>query len=283
MEIKKVGVIGCGLMGSGIAQVCAQSGYQTVVSEINDDLLNKGLGMLKSNLARNVEKGKLPAQERDAILGRLKGTTKMADFAGCDLVIEVVVENMELKKKIFTDLDKICPPHAILASNTSCLSVIEMAMATKKPDKVLGMHFFNPVPVMKLLELVRTIASSEETVNTVKAFGKSIDKTVIVAQDMPGFVVNRLLTPYLLDAMRMLEAGLATREDIDQGMMLGCNHPMGPLTLSDFIGLDTLYFIANIMYEEFKEPRFAPPLLLKKMVAAGRLGRKSGRGFYEYK
>jgi len=283
MEIKKVGVIGCGLMGSGIAQVCAQSGYQTVVSEINDDLLNKGLGMLKSNLARNVEKGKLPAQERDAILGRLKGTTKMADFAGCDLVIEVVVENMELKKKIFTDLDKICPPHAILASNTSCLSVIEMAMATKKPDKVLGMHFFNPVPVMKLLELVRTIASSEETVNTVKAFGKSIDKTVIVAQDMPGFVVNRLLTPYLFDAMRMLEAGLATREDIDQGMMLGCNHPMGPLTLSDFIGLDTLYFIANIMYEEFKEPRFAPPLLLKKMVAAGRLGRKNGRGFYEYK
>jgi len=283
MEIKKVGVLGCGLMGSGIAQVCAQSGYQTVVSEINDDLLNKGLGMLKSNLARNVEKGKLPAQERDAILGRLKGTTKMADFAGCDLVIEVVVENMELKKKIFTDLDKICPPHAILASNTSCLSVIEMAMVTKKPDKVLGMHFFNPVPVMKLLELVRTIASSEETVNTVKAFGKSIDKTVIVAQDMPGFVVNRLLTPYLFDAMRMLEAGLATREDIDQGMMLGCNHPMGPLTLSDFIGLDTLYFIANIMYEEFKEPRFAPPLLLKKMVAAGRLGRKSGRGFYEYK
>ena len=283
MEIKKVGVVGCGLMGSGIAQVCAQSGYQTVVSEINDDLLNKGLGMLKSNLARNVEKGKLPAQERDAILGRLKPTTKMADFAGCDLVIEVVVENMELKKKIFADLDKICPPHAILASNTSCLSVIEMAMATKKPDKVLGMHFFNPVPVMKLLELVRTIASSEETVNTVKAFGNSIDKTVIVAQDMPGFVVNRLLTPYLFDAMRMLEAGLATREDIDQGMMLGCNHPMGPLTLSDFIGLDTLYFIANIMYEEFKEPRFAPPLLLKKMVAAGRLGRKSGRGFYEYK
>ena len=283
MEIKKVGVVGCGLMGSGIAQVCAQSGYQTVVSEINDDLLNKGMGMLKSNLSRNVEKGRLPAQERDAILGRLKGTTKMADFAGCDLVIEVVVENMELKKKIFTDLDKICPPHAILASNTSCLSVIEMAMATKKPDKVLGMHFFNPVPVMKLLELVRTIASSEETVNTVKAFGNSIDKTVIVAQDMPGFVVNRLLTPYLFDAMRMLEAGLATREDIDQGMMLGCNHPMGPLTLSDFIGLDTLYFIANIMYEEFKEPRFAPPLLLKKMVAAGRLGRKSGRGFYEYK
>ena len=283
MEIKKVGVVGCGLMGSGIAQVCAQSGYQTVVSEINDDLLNKGLGMLKSNLARNVEKGKLPAQERDAILGRLKGTTKMADFTGCDLVIEVVVENMDLKKKIFADLEKICPPHAILASNTSCLSVIEMAMATKKPDKVLGMHFFNPVPVMKLLELVRTIASSEETVNTVRAFGKSIDKTVIVAQDMPGFVVNRLLTPYLFDAMRMLEAGLATREDIDQGMMLGCNHPMGPLTLSDFIGLDTLYFIANIMYEEFKEPRFAPPLLLKKMVAAGRLGRKSGRGFYEYK
>jgi len=283
MEIKKVGVVGCGLMGSGIAQVCAQSGFQTVVSEINDDLLNKGMGMIKKNLSRSVEKGKLAAQEKDAILGRLKATTKMADFAGCDLVMEVVVENMELKKKIFADLDKICPPQAILASNTSCLSVMDMAMATKRPDKVLGMHFFNPVPVMKLLELVKTIASSEETVNAAKAFGKSIDKTVVVAQDLPGFVVNRLLTPYLFDAIRMLEAGVATREDIDQGMVLGCNHPMGPLTLSDFIGLDTIYFIANNMYEEFKEPKFAPPMLLKKMVAAGRLGRKSGRGFYEYK
>ena len=283
MEIKKVGVVGCGLMGSGIAQVCAQSGFQTVVSEINDDLLNKGMGMIKTNLSKSVEKGKLAAQEKDAILGRLKATTNMADFTGCDLVIEVVVENMQVKKKIFTDLEKICPPHAVLASNTSCLSVMDMAMATKKPDKVLGMHFFNPVPVMKLLELVQTIASSEETMKTANAFGKSIGKTVIVAKDMPGFVVNRLLTPYLFDAIRMLEAGVATREDIDQGMMLGCNHPMGPLTLSDFVGLDTLLFVANAMYDEFKEPRFAPPTLLKKMVTAGRLGRKSGRGFYEYK
>lgn len=239
--------------------------------------------MIKTNLSKSVEKGKLAAQEKDAILGRLKPTTKMADFTGCDLVIEVVVENMDLKKKIFADLDKICPPQAILASNTSCLSVMDMAMATKRPDKVLGMHFFNPVPVMKLLELVQTIASSEETMKTANAFGKSIGKTVIVAKDMPGFVVNRLLTPYLFDAIRMLESGVATREDIDQGMVLGCNHPMGPLTLSDFVGLDTLCFVANAMYDEFKEPRFAPPMLLKKMVAAGRLGRKSGRGFYEYK
>jgi len=283
MEIKKVGVVGCGLMGSGIAQVCAQSGLQTVVSEINDDLLNKGMGMIKTNLSKSVEKGKLAAQEKDAILGRLKATTNMTDFTGCDLVIEVVVENMQVKKKIFADLEKICPPHAILASNTSCLSVMDMAMATKKPDKVLGMHFFNPVPVMKLLELVQTIATSEETLKTIRAFGKSIDKTVIVAKDSPGFVVNRLLVPYLFDAMRMLESGMATREDIDQGMQLGCNHPMGPLTLADFVGLDTLYFIANAMYDDYKEPRFAPPMLLKKMVAAGRLGRKSGRGFYEYK
>jgi 3-hydroxybutyryl-CoA dehydrogenase len=283
MEIKKVGVVGCGLMGSGIAQVCAQSGLQTVVSEINDDLLNKGMGMIKTNLSKSVEKGKLAAAEKDAILGRMKATTNMADFTGCDLVIEVVVENMQVKKKIFADLEKICPPHAILASNTSCLSVMDMAMATKKPDKVLGMHFFNPVPVMKLLELVQTIATSEETMKTIRAFGKTIDKTVIVAKDSPGFVVNRLLVPYLFDAMRMLESGQATREDIDQGMQLGCNHPMGALTLSDFVGLDTLYFIANAMYDDYKEPRFAPPMLLKKMVAAGRLGRKSGRGFYEYK
>jgi 3-hydroxybutyryl-CoA dehydrogenase len=188
-----------------------------------------------------------------------------------------------LKRELLGKLDAICKRETIFATNTSSFSIAELASCTTRPEKFVGMHFFNPVPVMKLLELVRTIASSEETVNTAKAFGESIDKTVIVAQDMPGFVVNRLLTPYLFDAMRMLEAGLATREDIDQGMMLGCNHPMGPLTLSDFIGLDTLYFIANIMYEEFKEPGFAPPLLLKKMVAAGRLGRKSGRGFYEYK
>ncbi len=283
MEIKKVGVVGCGLMGSGIAQVCIQSGYQTVVSEINDQLLGKGMAGIESNLAKTVAKGKLTQEQKDIIWGRLKGTTNVADFADCQLVIEVIVEKMEAKKKLFSDLDRICPPEALLASNTSCLSIIEMAGATRKPDKVLGMHFFNPPPTMRLVEVIKTISTSQESVDAAKKFVTSVGKVPVEAQDLPGFVVNRLLVPYLFDAMRLLEAGAATREDIDQGMVLGCNHPMGPLTLSDFVGLDTLYFIANNMYEEFKEPRFAPPVLLKKMVAAGRLGRKSGRGFYEYK
>jgi len=282
MKIEKVGVVGCGLMGAGIAQVCAQTGYQTVVSEINDELLNKGLGMIKTQLAKSVEKGKLAKEDEEAILGRLKGTTNIEDFANCDVVIEAVVENMELKKRIFADLDRICPAHAVLATNTSCLSVTEIAMATKRPDQVIGTHFFNPVPVMKLLEVVTTIVSSEETLNTVKGFGESLGKTVIVAKDTPAFIVNRLLAPFMLEAIRMLEAGLATREDIDNGMVLGLNHPMGPLTLADFVGLDTMFYITEAMYAETKDPKFAAPLILKRMVTAGHLGRKTGKGFYDY-
>jgi len=282
MEIKKVGVLGCGLMGAGIAQISAQSNYPVVVSEINEELLNKGLKIIDKTLAKSVEKGKLAEQDKAAIQSRLKGTTNVEDFADCDLIVEAVVENMDLKKKIFADLDRICPPHAVLATNTSCLSVTEIAMATKRPDQVIGMHFFNPVPVMKLLEVVTTIVSSEETLKTVKAFGESLGKTVIVAKDTPAFIVNRVLTPLMLEAIRVLEAGLATREDIDNGMVLGCNHPMGPLTLADFVGLDTMYYITEAMYAESKDPKFAAPLLLKRMVTAGQLGRKTGKGFYDY-
>ncbi len=282
MEIKKVGVVGCGLMGAGIAQVSAQSNYPVVVSEINEELLNKGLKIIDKNLAKSVEKGKLAEQDKAAIQGRLQGTTNIEDFADCDLIVEAAVENMDLKKKIFADLDRICPPHAVLATNTSCLSVTEIAMATKRPDHVIGTHFFNPVPVMKLLEVVTTIISSEETLNAVKAFGDSLGKTVIVAKDTPAFIVNRVLTPLMLEAIRVLEAGLATREDIDNGMVLGCNHPMGPLTLADFVGLDTMYYITEAMYAESKDPKFAAPLLLKRMVTAGHLGRKTGKGFYDY-
>lgn len=282
MEIKKVGVVGCGLMGSGITQVCAQSGYQVVVSEVNDTLLNKGLASIGSRLARDVEKNRLSAQERDSILGRIKGTTSTSDFFDCDMVIEAAIEIIDLKKKIFAELDKICPAHAILASNTSCLSIIDMAVATSRPEKVLGLHFFNPAPVMKLLEIVRTIATSEETLKIGQDFGDSLGKTLIIAQDTPGFIVNRLAVPFTINAIRMLEAGVASREDIDAGVHLGLNHPMGPLTLADFLGLDTLYHIATAMYEDFREPQYQPPILLKKMVAAGWLGRKTGKGFYEY-
>ncbi len=282
MEIKKVGIVGCGLMGAGIAQTSAQSNYPVVVSEINEELLNKGLKIIDKTLAKSVEKGKLAEQDKAAIQGRVKGTTNVEDFADCDLIVEAAIENMDLKKKIFADLDRICPPHAVLATNTSCLSVTEIAMATKRPNQVIGMHFFNPVPVMKLLEVVTTIISSEETLKTVKAFGESLGKTVIVAKDTPAFIVNRLLTPLMLEAIRVLEAGLATREDIDNGMVLGCNHPMGPLTLADFVGLDTMYYITEAIYAESKDPKFAAPLLLKRMVTAGHLGRKTGKGFYDY-
>lgn len=283
MQIKKVGVVGAGVMGAGIAQVCAQSGYQTVVSEINQQLLDKGLGTIKTSLAKGVEKGRLTQSDMEATLARLKGTLNTQDFDDCDLIIEAAVENMELKKKLFADLDKICPPHTILGTNTSALSVIEIAMATKRPEKVAGIHFFNPPPLMKLVELVITIVTSNETIDTIKAFGQSIGKTVVLAKDAPGFIVNRLFVPYLLDSIRMFEANYATKEDIDQAAKLGLNYPMGPLELSDLIGLDTLHFVASVMYEEFKDPRFVSPVLLKKMVAAGQLGRKTGKGFYEYK
>lgn len=282
MEIKKIGVVGCGLMGSGIAEVCARSGYDVVVREVNDELLQKGLDRIRKSMAKGVQRGKLTQEEMDAALARIQGTTKMEDFAPCDLVIEAVVEKMEVKKQVFAELDAICPPHAILASNTSSLCITEMASATKRPDKVLGMHFFNPPPIMPLLELVRTILTSDETLRTAQEFGKSVGKTTVVAKDTPGFIVNLLLVPYLLDAVRALENGVATKEDIDTAIKLGLHHPMGPLTLLDFIGLDTTLYIAEAMYEEFKDPRYAPPPLLRRMVLAGHLGRKSGRGFYEY-
>ncbi len=283
MEIKQVGVVGCGQMGGGIAQVSAQSGYQVTVSEVNEELLNKGLAAINSSLAKAVEKERITPQDKEAAISRIKGITSMKDLSSCDLVIEAAIENLELKKKIFAELDSVCPKHAILATNTSCLSIMDMAVATGRPDRVLGLHFFNPAPLMKLMEVVRTIATSDETVKIGREFGQSLGKTVIIARDAPGFVVNRLLVPQLLNAIRMLEAGIATREDIDTGMTLGLNHPIGPLALSDLVGLDTLLFIANSTYDEFKDPQFAPPVLLSKMVTAGWLGRKTGKGFYDYK
>jgi len=251
MEIKQVGVVGCGQMGGGITQVCAQSGYPVIVSEINEELLNKGLASINSSLTKAVAKERITQQDKDATLARIKGTTDMKDFSNCDLVIEAAIENLDLKKKIFVELDKICPKPAILATNTSCLSIIDIAMATTRPDKVLGLHFFNPPPAMKLLEIVKTIATSNETLEIGKNFGKSLGKTTIIAKDAPAFIVNRLMVPQILNAIRMLEAGVATKEDIDTGVTLGLNHPLGPLGLADFVGLDTLYFIANSMGKGF--------------------------------
>ena len=283
MEIIKVGVVGCGQMGGGITQVCAQSGYPVVVSEINDELLKKGLAAIDSLLTRSVQKEKITRQDKDATLARIKGTTDTGDFGDCDLVIEAAIENPDLKKKIFSNLDKVCNEHAILATNTSCLSIIDMAVATKRPDKVLGLHFMNPVPVMKLLEVVKTVATSEETLDAGKKFGKSLGKTIVIARDAPGFIVNRLMVPQILNAIRMLESGVATREDIDTSLTLGLNHPLGPLALADLVGLDTLLFIANGIYDECRDAQYAAPTLLKKMVTAGWLGRKKGKGFYDYK
>jgi len=282
MEIKKLGVVGCGIMGGGIAQVAAQAGYDVVVSEINDQLLQKGMAGITAQLARGVEKGRITQQDKDATLKRIKGTTNTKDFGDRDLIIEAVIENMDLKKKVFADLDKVAPQHAILASNSSCLSVIDMAKATKRPEQVVGMHFFNPVPVMKLLEVIKTIVSSQESVDAAKKFGEAIGKTVIVVPDVPAFVVDQLANPLILHAITMVQNGVATAEQIDTGVRLGLNHPMGPLALADLVGLDTILFIANALYDELKDPKFAPPTLLKKMVAAGWLGRKSGKGFYQY-
>lgn len=282
MEIKTVGVVGCGLMGSGIVELVAKNGYNVIVREINDDFLNKGLARIQNSMGRAVERGKLPAAERDSTWGRIKGTTKMADLADVDLAIEAAIENLDLKKSIFKEMDEITRPEIILASNTSSLAVTEMASMTHKPEKVLGLHFFNPVPVMPLLEMVRTFLTSEETYQTALKFGEGLGKTVIVSKDAPGFIVNALLVPYLLDSVRMYENGFASKEDIDTGIRLGLNHPMGPLTLLDFVGLDTTLFIADEMYKELKDPRFAAPALLRRMVTAGYWGRKSGKGFYDY-
>ena len=282
MAIRKVGVVGLGLMGSGIAQVCAQSGLPTVAREVDAGLVEKGLGRIRKFLDDGVAKGKVEAAVRDQTLANLKGTTQVADLADCDLVIEAIVENLDAKRALFTELDKVASPGAIFASNTSSLSVTEMAAMTKRPGRFIGLHFFNPVPLMKLVEVVSTIVTEPAVLEEGKAFVGQIGKTPVTARDTTGFVVNRLLVPYLLDAIRMLEAGVASREDIDNAMKLGCGYPMGPLTLLDFVGLDTTYYIANIMFDEFKEPSFAPPPLLKRMVLAGHHGKKSGRGFYDY-
>lgn len=282
MKINKVGVVGCGLMGSGIAQVCAQSGYRVVVLEANEELLKKGLTSIDKFLTKSVEKGKISQQDKEATLGRIKGTVEISDFGDCDLTVEAIIEKMDAKKKVFAQLDKICPRDAILATNTSALSITDIATATGRLDKVLGLHFFNPVPIMKILEVVRTIATSDDTVETCREFGRSIGKSIVVCKDTPGFVINRLSIPFALNAIRMLESGIASREDIDTAISLGLNHPMGPLALADFLGIDTLYYAASDMYERLKEPQYAPPVLLQNMVAAGWYGRKAGKGFYDY-
>jgi 3-hydroxybutyryl-CoA dehydrogenase len=282
MAIEKVGVVGCGLMGSGIAQTVAQAGLQVTVREVSADLIDKGFANIDKSLARLVQRGTLTAVERDATRNRLRGTTKLDDLAGCDFIIEAITEQLPAKKELFRALDAVCPPQTIYASNTSSLSITGMAVATRRPERFVGLHFFNPVPIMKLAEVIRTIATDPKVYLEVVAFAGRLGKTAVRTSDRTGFVVNRLLVPYLLDAVRALEEGVATIPDIDQAMKLGCGHPMGPLTLLDFVGLDTTYYIANIMFDEFKERRFAPPPLLKRMVMAGWNGRKSGRGFYEY-
>jgi 3-hydroxybutyryl-CoA dehydrogenase len=280
--LKRVGVVGCGLMGSGIVQVSAAAGIETMVREVDQPTLDKGLGRIRKFLEGGVEKGKLTAEEKDKTLANIKGTTKLEDLAPCELVVEAAIENIAAKREVFSTLDKVVKPDAVLASNTSSLSITEIAAATGHPERVLGLHFFNPVPLMKLVEIIRALPTAEPAFDRAKGFVEQIGKTAVVCKDTPGFVVNRLLVPYLLDAVRLLESGLASREDIDNGMKLGCGYPMGPLTLLDFVGLDTTYYIANIMFDEFRQPQFAAPPLLKRMVLAGYMGRKSGRGFYEY-
>ena len=278
--MKKVGVLGCGLMGSGIAEVSARAGYETVVREVDEAFLKKGLARIEGSLARAVEKGKLKAEEKAAM--RLSGTTKLEDLKDCDIVIEAIIENLELKKETYAALDRICKPETIFCSNTSSLTITEMSMATKRADRFAGLHFFNPVPVMKLVEVVQTILTSAATQKAVFDFAKSLGKEPVAARDNSGFIVNRLLVPYLLDAIRALEEGVGSVEDIDKGMQLGCAYPMGPFTLLDFVGIDTAYYISEIMFTEYREKRFAPPPLMKKMVLAGLYGKKTGKGFYEY-
>ena len=280
--IQKVGVLGCGLMGSGIAQVIASAGYSTTVREVAEDFLKKGMAGIEKSLGKFVEKGTLTAQQRTETLGRLKATTNFDDLADCDIVIEAITENLQTKRETFAALDKVVKPGAIFASNTSSLVITEMMTATKRVDRFIGMHFFNPVPLMKLVEVVSTITTSPDVMDQAMKFATSLGKVPIRTSDRSGFIVNRLLVPYLLDAIRALEEGAGSVEDIDKGMKLGCGHPMGPFTLLDFVGLETTYYIANIMFEEFRERRFAPPPLLKRLVLAGHHGKKTGRGFYDY-
>lgn len=282
MDIKTVGVLGCGLMGGGIAQVSAAAGFKTIVREVNQAALDKGMARMSKFLDAGVEKGKMTAEQRAAILGNLTGTTDFAAMSECDLIIEAIVENVDVKVEAYAALEKVVGAHTVFASNTSSLCIMELAARTGRPDKFGGLHFFNPVPLMKLVEVIRALTTSDETYKTLFDFAVAIGKEPITAPDKPGFIVNRLLVPYLLDAIRCYERGLGTKEDIDNGMKLGCGYPMGPLTLLDFVGLDTTYYIANIMFEDYKDPMFAAPPLLKRMVLAGKHGRKTGEGFYKY-
>jgi len=282
MPIQRVGVVGCGLMGSGIAQVSAQSGFMTVVREVSVDLVEKGIKSIEKNLARLVEKGMITEAAKSEIRGRLKGTTSLEDLKDCDLIVEAIIEQLPAKRQLFSLLDAICPASTIFASNTSSLTITEIAASTKRPQRFVGLHFFNPVPVMKLVEVVKTIATDPAVYEEMVAFGAKLGKTPVRANDSGGFIVNRLLVPYLLDAIRALEEGVGSVVDIDNSMKLGCGYPMGPFTLLDFVGLDTTLYISQIMFDEFKEKRFAAPPLLKRMVLAGWLGKKSGRGFYDY-
>ena len=282
MPIRSVGVLGCGLMGSGIAQMSAQAGFPTVVREVAQAPLDKGLAAVRKFLQGGVDKGKLAAADMDRTLANLRGTTELSELGGCDLVIEAVSESLALKRELFGALDDICGPATIVASNTSSLSITELSTFTRRPERFIGLHFFNPVPLMKLVEVVKTLRTAPGIVEEAAAWCRAAGKTVVTVGDSTGFVVNRLLVPYLLDAIRVYEQGLASRDDIDNAMKLGCGYPMGPFTLLDLVGLDTTMYVAEVMFEEFREPRYAPPPLLKRMVMAGRLGRKSGRGFYDY-
>jgi 3-hydroxybutyryl-CoA dehydrogenase len=282
MAIRTVGVVGCGLMGSGIAQVSAQAGFPTVVREVSANALEKGLGSIRKFLQGGVDKGKLAAADMERTLANLTGTTDLGALAGCDLVIEAATENLALKRELVSSLDALCAPSAVFASNTSSLSITELATFTKRPARVLGLHFFNPVPLMKLVEVVKTVRTDPAVVADANAWVTALGKTAVNCGDSTGFVVNRLLIPYMLDAVRVFEQGLASRDDIDNAMKLGCGYPMGPLHLADYVGLDTTYYISEIMFDEFKEPRFAAPPLLKRMVLAGLHGRKTGRGFYDW-
>jgi 3-hydroxybutyryl-CoA dehydrogenase len=282
MTITRVGVVGFGLMGSGIAQVCAQAGCEVVVREVEQRFLEGGFKRVESSLRKFVERQKMSEAEAAAVRGRLRGTTSLRELGDRELVIEAIIENIDQKKKLFAELDAICPAETIFASNTSSLTIVEMAAATKRADRFAGLHFFNPVPIMKLVEIVRAVTTSDETVATLRGFVDRLGKTGVVCKDTPGFVVNRLLVPYMLAAIRALEQGVASADEIDQAMMLGAGYPMGPFTLLDYVGLDTTYYVANILFDEFKDPNMAPPTLLKRLVLAGHYGKKTGQGFYRY-
>lgn len=281
-EIKKVGIIGCGLMGSGIAEVCARSGYATIVREVNADFLAAGFDRIEKSLDRALSRNKLSQAERDDTLARFERTTEMAELADCDIVIEAITENSDAKKSLHTELDGLLGSHAILASNTSSISITDLAAATDRGDRFIGVHFMNPVPVMPLVEMIRGLQTSDATYDQARSFAESLGKTTILAKDRPGFAINIILVPYLMEAVRTIEAGTVSKEDLDKGMKLGCNMPMGPLELADFVGLDTTLFIADVLFEEYRDPRYAAPILLRRMVAAGWNGRKAGKGFYDY-